>query len=200
MALSDNRTQLLQKALPEHHRYCYTVGPHSHPKRCCVRSKGNISVPEHSCSKSSRGPSAEEKMPPVLDKLQKVHSQFRLSLSSQSPCSDLQEHPCKKKKNQQKRRKSIQDQTWSWCEYKQNSFDLAKGGLLTPTTGLPLSPQVKRGIPPSPCHVLLPGLLLQGLFVPCGFQQDPAAQRDILPIASSIWAQLETQIDHYVLY
>lgn len=192
MVLSDSRTQLLQKALPEHRHYWYMAGPHTRPKRRCLRNKGNISEPEHSCSKSSREPSAEdapscredttnpfpvETKPPVLVSLQRF---TRATMQ---------------KKHTEKEKKHTGPNI-GWCEYKQNSSDSAKGHSLTPVMGLPLSPQVKRGFAPSPCHVLLPGLQLRGLFGSCSFQQDPAAQRDILPIASTIWAQLETQIDH----
>lgn len=98
------------------------------------------------------------------------------------------------------RRKTLWGWTQSWGKYKPRSFGPAKSCLLTPPAVLPLSPQVERAIPPSPCRILFPGLQLGGLFVSCSFQQDPAARGDILPIASTIWAQLGTQIDHYVLF
>lgn len=46
-----------------------------------------------------REPSAEEQIPPVMEKLQQISSQFRPSLQSWPPCSDLQEKPCKKNPN-----------------------------------------------------------------------------------------------------
>lgn len=159
---------------------------HTLPKRRWLRSTGNTSVPEPSCSKGSRGPS--EKMLSCTRSVPSLQSSLLAVIYNSS------------RGQNHNRRKTLWGWTQSWGKYKPRSFDPAKSCLLTPPAVLPLSPQVERATPPSPCRILLPGLQLGGLFVSCSFQQDPAARGDILPIASTIWAQLGTQIDHYVLF
>lgn len=78
MVLSDNGTRVPQKARTP--SLLLDSRTHKLPKRRWLRSTGNASVPEPSCSKSSRGPS--EKIHSVVQKLQQVCSQLSLSLQS----------------------------------------------------------------------------------------------------------------------
>lgn len=154
------------------------------PKGCCRKIK-EIAQCLSTASEAAEA-QQQDRDAPACGELQQNHSQFRWGISPHPL-----EQPWKKKIKNRKGEKPTGLNTallWTWAQ----ELWFAKGHLLMPTVGLPLSSKVKWGIAPSVPY-LLPGLQLWGLLASCSPGR-PSAH------ASTIWAQLGTQIDHQILY